>query len=184
MQIWIDEVPSPIGRLRLAVEPESGALVALEFDAAGDRFAADLARGYAGATITAKKNPCGITTRLRAYFDGDLAALDDIPVAARGTAFQQRVWNELRRIPAGTTTTYGAVATALGQPGAARAVGLANGRNPVAIVVPCHRVIGAGGALTGYGGGLDRKRWLLAHEARHVAGPAVTAQPERASPAA
>lgn len=164
MQLWIDEMPTPVGRLRLAVEPASGALVALEFDDARDRFEVDLARRYGTVTMVAKKDAGGFATRLRAYFDGDLTALDGIRVAAGGTDFQRRVWAALCRIPAGATTTYGALAAAIGQPGAARAVGLANARNPVAIVVPCHRVVGAGGALTGYGGGLDRKRWLLAHE--------------------
>jgi methylated-DNA-[protein]-cysteine S-methyltransferase len=101
---------------------------------------------------------------VRAYLGGDLRALDDVAVNAGGTPFQARVWNELRRIPAGTTITYGELARRLGQPSANRAVGHANSLNPVAIVVPCHRVIGADATLTGYAGGLDRKRWLLQHE--------------------
>lgn len=104
------------------------------------------------------------TRQLRAYLVGERTRFD-LPLAPRGTAFQQRVWAALRTIPHGRTTSYGAIAAAIGQPSAARAVGLATGRNPLAIVVPCHRVIGAGGALTGYAGGLDRKRWLLALEA-------------------
>ncbi len=98
------------------------------------------------------------------YFAGELAAIDHHPVETGGTLFQREVWAALRRIPAGQTMSYGALAAQLGRPQAMRAVGLANGANPVSIVVPCHRVIGAGGALTGYGGGVDRKRWLLAHE--------------------
>jgi len=101
---------------------------------------------------------------LLAYFDGDLDAIGDIPTAAHGTDFQRQVWAALRLIPAGSTVSYGALAAKLGRPRAVRAVGLANGANPVPIVVPCHRVIGANASLTGYGGGLDRKRWLLAHE--------------------
>ena len=94
-----------------------------------------------------------------------MGAIDQVQVETRGTPFQEEVWAELRRIPAGSTLTYGELAARLGRPGASRAVGRANGQNPVAIVVPCHRVVGAHGVLTGYGGGLDRKRWLLAHEA-------------------
>jgi len=101
--------------------------------------------------------------QLEAYFDGRRTTFD-LPVRLRGTPFQEQVWHVLRSIPFGTTTTYGAVARRLGRPGAARAVGRANHANPVAIVVPCHRVIGADGSLTGYGGGLDTKAWLLAHE--------------------
>jgi len=102
--------------------------------------------------------------RVRRYLGGELRALDEVPVESGGTEFQRRVWRALRDIPAGATTTYGALAALLGKPTATRAVGLANGANPVGVVVPCHRVIGADGSLTGYGGGLERKRWLLAHE--------------------
>jgi methylated-DNA-[protein]-cysteine S-methyltransferase len=103
---------------------------------------------------------------LARYFKGDLGAIEKLEVANGGTAFQRKVWKALRAIPAGRTTSYGALAKALGLPQAARAVGLANGANPIAIVVPCHRVIGADGSLTGYGGGMRRKEWLLAHERR------------------
>ena len=102
--------------------------------------------------------------QLAAYFAGDLTAFD-LPLGPRGTAFQQRVWAALVEIPFGETTTYGALAERLSRPGAARAVGLANGRNPISIVIPCHRVVGSDGRLTGYGGGIDRKAWLLDHEA-------------------
>jgi methylated-DNA-[protein]-cysteine S-methyltransferase len=103
--------------------------------------------------------------QLRAYFAGERFEFD-LPLAPRGTLFQLQVWEALRTIPYGATTSYGAIAKAIGRPSGPRAVGMANGRNPIAIVVPCHRVIGASGALTGYGGGLDRKEWLLALEAR------------------
>lgn len=103
------------------------------------------------------------TTQLKEYFAGDRLAFD-LALTPSGTAFQQRVWSALREIPYGRTTTYGELATGLGQPTASRAVGLANGRNPIAVIVPCHRVIGANGSLTGFGGGLPRKRWLLEHE--------------------
>ncbi len=107
-----------------------------------------------------------------AYFAGDVAALDRIPVVLEGTALQQRVWRLLRRIPPGSTRTYRELAERVGRPRAIRAVGQANAANPVGLVIPCHRVIGSDGSLTGYGGGLYRKRWLLAHERRSVGGPA------------
>jgi methylated-DNA-[protein]-cysteine S-methyltransferase len=102
------------------------------------------------------------------YFDGELGALDGLAVRTGGTAFQRSVWAELRRIPVATTISYGQLAGRIGRPSASRAVGMANGANPVAIVVPCHRVIGANAKLTGYGGGLHRKAWLIAHERRHA----------------
>jgi methylated-DNA-[protein]-cysteine S-methyltransferase len=105
-----------------------------------------------------------VLTALRRYFDGELDALDDIAVDPAGTAFQLRVWSALRAVRPGTTTSYSALARDIGMPNAVRAVGAANGANPIPIVIPCHRVIGADGRLVGYGGGLDRKRWLLAHE--------------------
>jgi methylated-DNA-[protein]-cysteine S-methyltransferase len=101
--------------------------------------------------------------QLRAYFAEELRAFD-LPLALHGTEFQRRVWQELLNIPYGQTVSYGELACRLGQPKASRAVGLANGRNPISIVVPCHRVVGSNGTLTGYGGGLPRKRWLLDHE--------------------
>jgi methylated-DNA-[protein]-cysteine S-methyltransferase len=113
------------------------------------------------------------STQLAAYFAGELQQFD-LPLDPVGTAFQHEVWTALRDVPYGTTTSYGALARQLGRPvGAARAVGACNGRNPIGIVVPCHRVIGASGAIVGYAGGLDRKRWLLAHESR-VAGRELT----------
>jgi len=102
-------------------------------------------------------------TQLAEYFEGVRQSFS-LPLAAVGTDFQRRVWAALAVIPFGETRSYGEIANAIGQPGSARAVGLANGQNPISIVVPCHRVIGANGTLTGYGGGLDRKRWLLEHE--------------------
>ena len=113
--------------------------------------------------------PSAAHAALAAYFAGDVSALDGIETATGGTAFQQEVWAALRRIAPGETTSYGALALALGRPKAVRAVGAANGANPVSLVAPCHRVVGGGGALTGYAGGLHRKSWLLEHERRHVA---------------
>ena len=116
-----------------------------------------------------------VVTQLREYFAGDRMTFD-LPLSPAGSTFQQKVWMALRDIPYGRTTSYGEIAAELGQPTASRAVGLANGRNPLAVIVPCHRVIGANGALTGFGGGLERKRWLLEHEravlARHTGIPA------------
>lgn len=103
--------------------------------------------------------------QIAAYFAGELRVFD-LPLAAVGTPFQRRVWDALLRIAYGETISYGELARQLGDAGASRAVGLANGKNPISIIVPCHRVIGAGGALTGYGGGVERKQWLLEHEAR------------------
>jgi len=114
-------------------------------------------------------DPLGLAAHFRAYFRGALDALDDLAVDTGGTPFQRRVWSVLRTIPAGRTLSYLEVARRVEAPEAVRAVGAANGANPVAIVVPCHRVIGANGSLTGYGGGLERKRWLLAHEKAPVA---------------
>lgn len=149
---------SPIGPLTLVAG--DGALVALFMDEQRhpqDR--GDLGDPSAEPFATA-------ATQLRAYFAGELTEFD-LPIAAEGTAFQHTVWALLRRIPYGETTTYGRLAEQLGKPTAARAVGLANGRNPISIIVPCHRVVGSTGNLTGYGGGLDRKRFLLDHERIH-----------------
>lgn len=110
-----------------------------------------------------------VRSALQAYFDGECTAIDQLDVRTCGTLFERMVWHALRTIPFGQTSTYGAVARQIKRPKAARAVGLANGRNPIALVVPCHRVIGSGGKLVGYGAGLDRKRWLLAHEAGETA---------------
>jgi methylated-DNA-[protein]-cysteine S-methyltransferase len=110
--------------------------------------------------------PCFITEAIKRYFAGDLTAINALPVATAGTPFQRTVWTALRNIPVGETTTYSQVAHQIGKPAALRAVGHANGSNPVGVVVPCHRVIGRDGSLAGYGGGMERKRWLLRHEAK------------------
>ncbi len=109
----------------------------------------------------------GAIRQLQEYFDGQRVTFE-IPLAADGTDFQRRVWMALRDIPFAQTVTYGDIAREIGNPKGVRAVGLANGRNPISIIVPCHRVIGHNGTLTGYGGGIERKRWLLEHEARHA----------------
>ena len=169
--LLIDEIPSPLGRIVIAARGER--LCALEFGRA--RVIRSLAVRFAGVPLMRSPDPFGFSRKIRAYLAGDLSAVDDIPVEARGTALQRRIWRALRGIPAGSTMSYGAMARALGLGGAARAVGAANGRNPVSIVIPCHRLIGADASLTGYGGGLWRKRWLLCHEG------AIGAPPEAVS---
>lgn len=151
---------SPIGGL--GVFARNGVLLALDFDA-GDHAGKAIARRFPGAELVSAPR-ARFLAPLRRYFEGDLEAIDALPVDPGGTAFQARVWQALRRIPVGRTLSYGELARRLGQPNAMRAVGLANGQNPIAVVIPCHRVIGADGSLTGYGGGLERKRWLLRHE--------------------
>lgn len=157
--LLIDHLKTPIGRLALVAD-ERGRLHAVGFTDGHARMEEELARG----TTKTAKDPGGLTRALTAYFDGELAAIDGLEVAFAGTEFQRSVWRALTTIPCGETRSYGDVARQIGNPKAVRAVGLANGSNPVGIVVPCHRVIGANGTLTGYGGGVERKRWLLQHE--------------------
>jgi methylated-DNA-[protein]-cysteine S-methyltransferase len=166
-EILVDRLATPIGEVILAVH--DGRLCAVSFGDDGWLEAHLVRRFGPGARLVAAPDPSGITTRVRAYFDGDLAALDTIVVDTGGTEFQQQVWQALRDIPVGETRTYGQVAAKLGRPSATRAVGMTNSKNPVALVLPCHRVIGADGTLTGYAGGLDRKRWLLHHEGATLA---------------
>jgi methylated-DNA-[protein]-cysteine S-methyltransferase len=118
----------------------------------------------ASGLVRVHPDPAGAVSALRAYFAGDVQALDRLPIDPIGTPFQRRVWTALRSVKAGRTASYADIANAIGAPKSMRAVGAANGANPIAIVVPCHRIIGSAGSLVGYGGGLDRKRWLLEHE--------------------
>ena len=160
---------TPIGDM-LALDSGEG-LCALEFTGPDKRLAgleARLRRWFPPHQITDGDTPTIVRTRawLDAYFAGVSADVNGLPLDMRGTAFEQRVWAALRAIAPGKTTSYGAIAKALGSAEASRAVGAANGANPIAIIVPCHRVIGSSGSLTGYGGGLDRKTWLLDHERR------------------
>ena len=168
-------LPTPLGDM-LALASDEG-LCALEFTtvkgrARGEerlkRLDARLARWFPAHDMVEAETPTIARTRgwLAAYFDGTAADTGDLPLDMRGAPFERRVWIALRTIPPGTTTSYGAIAQALGSPGASRAVGAANGANPIAIIVPCHRVVGSSGSLTGYGGGLDRKTWLIDHERR------------------
>jgi methylated-DNA-[protein]-cysteine S-methyltransferase len=169
--MYVDHIETPVGRLAIVVDEEE-TLRAVGFTEGHPRM--DRLIGQPGKTgapahrggpvLVPKKNPGGLTAPIGAYFRGDLGAIDGLPVTLAGTDFQRRVWTALRRIPCGETWSYGQLAARIGNPRAVRAVGLANGANPVGIVVPCHRVIGADGSLTGYGGGMPRKRWLLEHE--------------------
>ena len=156
---------TPTGVAVLLTDAE-GRIRALDWDDHEDRMHRFLRLHYgpAGVTLSDAESPTKARAAVEAYFAGDLAALDSLEVATAGTTFQRAVWAALRRIPAGKTVSYGELAAQIGKPKAVRAVGLANGSNPVGVVVPCHRVIGADGSLTGYGGGLPRKRWLLEHE--------------------
>ena len=162
MRIEIAQIESPIGGIVVACN--GPAVVALHFGDSRAEFESDLRRRFREWEPVAGPHAEGAANRLRAYFAGDIHALEGLDVDPAGTPFQQSVWAQLRAIPAGRTASYREIAAAIGAPAATRAVGAANGANPIGIIIPCHRVIGADGTLTGYGGGLDRKRWLLAHE--------------------
>jgi len=166
---------TPVGPMMALAS--TSALVALEFgkEDRHHRLAARMARWFPPHAVEEGSNPVLEATAawLDAYFAGLSATAHDVPIAMHGTEFEQRVWTALLAIPAGETRSYGSIAAVLGLRGGARAVGLANGANPLAIVVPCHRVIGSTGTLTGYGGGLDRKQWLLEHERRWSPAPAL-----------
>lgn len=157
-----DTVESPIGRLVLVFD--AGRLCVLDYADNTERMTRLLRQRYHRFRLCEASTPLGVTQQLRAYLGGELDAIDSIQVDPGGTAFQQKVWEALRTIPSGTTRTYRDVAEQIGRPNAWRAVGRANALNPISIVLPCHRLIGANGALTGYAGGLERKHWLLRHE--------------------
>ena len=161
----LERVATPTGAM-LIVSDDEHRLRAVDWEDHEDRMWRLLRRRYGEKAVALKETPRASAARraLDAYFGGDLDALAQAAVAASGTPFQSEVWAALREIPAGATLSYGALAMRIGRPKAVRAVGLANGANPIALFVPCHRVIGADSSLTGYGGGLNRKRWLLAHE--------------------
>ena len=170
-RLMYDRLDTPIGQV-LILADDQGRLIAVDFSDYEDRMARFLERrsGRRLDSTVAARDPFGLTSAIAAYFAGDIAAIDTLPVEQPGTAFQRKIWMALRDIPAGATWTYGRLAAHIGHPTAVRATGAANGANAVAIIAPCHRVIGADGTLTGYGGGIERKRWLLAHEAAHLAG--------------
>ena len=166
----LDRFDTPIGPM-LIVTDDAQHLRALEWEDHAPRLKKLLRRYYGAdvAVVPEAKRAAPARYALQAYFAGDLIAVTEVAVATNGTDFQHLVWNALRRIPAGETVSYGALAARIGRPTASRAVGLANGANPIPIVVPCHRVIGADASLTGFGSGLPRKSWLLDHERRYCA---------------
>lgn len=162
MDLYQDEFASPVGVIYVLSDGTN--LRAVDFEGYESRMHRLLARHYGEFTIHSARNPAEAVARLEDYFAGDLEAVGGIATATNGTPFQKQVWAALRKIPPGTTVSYGTIAQRIGRPKACRAVGLANGSNPIGIFVPCHRVIGSDRALTGYGGGIERKRWLLEHE--------------------
>jgi methylated-DNA-[protein]-cysteine S-methyltransferase len=158
----IDRIDSPLGVLTLVASPDG--LCALDFEECRDRLLAPLLARFPNAELVEESDPEGYSSRVRAYFAGDPRAIDAIPVDPGGTPFQRAVWAALRDISPGTTLSYGELAARLGRPGAGRAVGAANARNPICLVIPCHRLVSSTGTLIGYSGGLHRKRWFLRHE--------------------
>ncbi len=169
LQLLMDRIETPIGEM-VIVADHDGNLRATFWTDRKAHLNEALQRQYGenGFTLEAVCNPHGLTHAVGRYFAGELTVIDIWPVKTAGTAFQREVWRALREIRCGTTLSYAKLAARIGRPHAVRAVGLANGSNPVGVVVPCHRVIGSDGSLTGYGGGIERKRWLLEHESRHA----------------
>ena len=159
----LDRLPTPIGTALLVTDAD-GLLRALDWEDYEPRMRQLLRLHYGAVELKNVRAPRELRAALTGYFKGDFDRLAAIQWRVAGTPFQQKVWNALPKIPAGTTMTYGALATRLGSPNAMRAVGHANGSNPISVVIPCHRLIAANGALIKYGSGLERKRWLLAHE--------------------
>jgi methylated-DNA-[protein]-cysteine S-methyltransferase len=171
LELTLSRLASPIGEM-LLVSDACGRLRALDWDDHAERMHLLMDRQYGRGRVrlTEGTTPVPIGEALRAYFAGQLDTIDAIEVEAAGTLFQKLAWEALRQIPAGRTASYAEQAARIGRPKAVRAVGLANGANPIGLVVPCHRVIGANGSLTGYGGGLERKLWLLRHEGVEIGG--------------
>jgi methylated-DNA-[protein]-cysteine S-methyltransferase len=163
-QFYTERFNTPTGWMHLVTDAQE-CLRAADWEDKGDRMQR-LLRLHYGDTIEVRdaRGASAARLALEAYFAGDLHAIDTIRTATRGTDFQRQVWAALRAVAVGTTVSYGQLAQRIGRPAAVRAVGAANGANPIPVVVPCHRVIGADASLTGFGGGLERKRWLLAHE--------------------
>lgn len=167
LQFLIDRIETPIGTMLIVADHE-GNLRAVDWTDHEGRMRGLLNHHYGrnGFRLEWARNPHGFSDAIRRYFAGELPAIDSIPVKTTGTPFQREVWRALRTIACGATISYAKLAEQIGRPTAVRAVGLANGANPIGVVVPCHRVIGANGSLTGYGGGIERKRWLLEHESK------------------
>jgi methylated-DNA-[protein]-cysteine S-methyltransferase len=163
MHLRLDHYHSPLSSI-LLVTDDARVLRAVDFADYESRMNRFLRVHYGNYELEKGSAPISVIEAFDAYFEGELNALDHLPTETAGTPFQREVWQALRRIQPGTTKSYGEIAAEIGHPQASRAVGAANGSNPIAIVVPCHRVIGANGKLTGYGGGMTRKQWLLNHE--------------------
>ena len=163
----VDRLATPIGAI-LLVTDDDGLLRGLDFEDHEQRLNGLLRLQYGSVGARQGRAPKPMRAALSAYFDGEFAALKRIEWQVAGTPFQRKVWTALPRIPAGRTMSYGALAAKLGSPNAMRAVGHANGSNPISVVLPCHRLIGADGSLVKYGGGLHRKAWLLRHEGVEV----------------
>ena len=161
----VDRLATPVGELVIVADGE-GRLRAIDWTdhEARMRLLLDRYYGKGRYTLSAARDPGGLTKAMGSYFKGDIAVIDTLPIETTGTPFQRSVWQALRKINRGTTISYAELAARIGKPRAIRAAGLANGQNPIGVVVPCHRVIGSNGTLTGYGGGLPRKKWLLQHE--------------------
>ena len=168
LRLLTDQFETPLGEMMIAADHD-GNLRAVEWTDHTERIRTLLQRQYGknGFVLESVHNPGGLSDVMQSYFAGELASIDALPTRTAGTPFQREVWRSLRTIPCGTTISYGQLAERIGRPSAVRAVGLANGANPIGVVVPCHRVIGSSGALTGYGGGIERKRWLLNHECKN-----------------
>jgi O-6-methylguanine DNA methyltransferase len=167
MKLHLERLPTAIGEM-LIVTDDKDRLRALDFADFETRMRTLLIRHYGAVELTERPSPSPASKAIGDYLRGNLDALDNLEVATGGTEFQRQVWAALRAIPVGETVSYSGLAKRIGRPKAVRAVGLANGSNPIAVVVPCHRVIGASGHLTGYAGGVERKAWLLRHEGAAV----------------
>ncbi len=165
LDLLIDRIATPAGEM-IVIADIDGNLRVIDWTEHEARMKQLLDQQYGKGTytLTPARNPGGLSSAMRRYFKGDRTVIDRLPVKTAGTPFQRSVWKALRKIKCGTTISYAELARRIGRPTAVRAVGLANGQNPVSVVVPCHRVIGSNGSLTGYGGGLPRKKWLLEHE--------------------
>lgn len=176
LKLFLDRIETPIGEMLLTTDA-AGKVRSLDWNDYEPRMSTLLDRYYGKGryTIEPAQNTQALREIMRRYFAGEVNAIDEIPTEATGTEFQKSVWSELRNIPVGTSISYGMLAKRIERPKAVRAVGLANGSNPIGLIVPCHRVIGADGSLTGYGGGLPRKKWLLEHERMHAKGASLFA---------
>ncbi len=168
LHLFEERIASPVGKI-VVLTDAARVLRALDFADHDARMRRLLDRHYGpgGWTVAPAIGESAAARAIHAYFDGDVVAIDSVATITGGTGFQRAVWAALRAVGAGSTVAYAEIAAAIGRPTAMRAVGLANGANPVAIVVPCHRIIGRSGALIGYGGGIERKRWLIDHERAH-----------------